>query len=306
VTEKEVLSDYLAHVMKAADGVEHLKVIVDYGNGVGAISAKPALARLDLAVTSLFEDPDGNFPNHPANPHDTINFKNLTQKVLADKADLGIFFDGDADRAVFVDDLGRIVPTDLLFILLAKKQLENDKNKGQNFYYDLRFTKSTPDLIQEYGGNPVMMAVGNPLYKRALKEKGGALAAEYSGHIMFPENYNLDDGLYAVLVTIGIISASGSKLSTLIDEVKIYQTSEEQSIEAACPDNLFERLKKAFPDGKEIKLDGLYLDFPDGFISVRQSQNEPQLFRIRVEGKSIYQMQERLEGVRKIVSSTDS
>jgi phosphomannomutase len=277
----------------------HLNVVVDYGNGVGAISAKPALARLDLNIVDMYEEPDDSFPNHPANPHDIENFNDLIEKVHAEKADLGIFFDGDADRAIFVDDLGRIVPVDLLTVLLAEEELK--VNPHQKIYYDLRFSKTVESRIKKAQGTPVMMRVGNPFYKQALKKEGGIMGAEFSGHIMYAENNNADDGLYAVLKTLKLICVRNEKLSVLLDKVREYEASPEESMEAKKPDTVFERVIAAFPDTKQIELDGVYLDFTDGFISVRRSQTEPELFRIRAEAKDQGDLNVRLDKVRKII-----
>ena len=299
VVPKDMLNDYRDHIVNRIGSVKPLKVVADYGNGVGAISAEPVLKSLGLDVVPLFATPDGNFPNHPANPHDLANFSQLIEKVKAEKADVGLFFDGDADRANFVDDNGRIVPIDLLTILLAQAELRTEPG---NVYYDLRFSKAVPMFIRQAGGNPVMMRVGNPFYKRVLRQKGGVIGSEFAGHIMFPENFNIDDGLFAALKTIKLIGDSGKKLSQLIDGVTILCASPEESMEAKTPDSVFERLYEAFPDTKRVDLDGVYLDFgDDGFISVRQSQNERQLFRIRVEAKAKQTMESRFEKVKQIV-----
>ncbi len=295
----DILSDYIDHLTSLIGQIKPLQVVVDYGNGVGAISASPVFKRLGLQCEELFAEPDGNFPNHPANPHDKANFDSLIKTVLESSADLGIFFDGDADRANFVDDLGRIVPIDLLTVLLARAEL---CKKPGNVYYDLRFSKAVPTFIKAAGGNPVMMRVGNPFYKNVLRDKGGVLGSEFAGHIMFPENYNIDDGLFAALKTMKLLSDSEQKLSALIDEVTVFCASSEESMEAKNPSTVFERLYSAFPEAKRVDLDGAYMDFDDnGFISVRQSQNEPQLFRMRVEAKTSDEMARRFELVKKIV-----
>lgn len=301
VTEREILNDYLGRVLVAAPDISGLKVVVDYGNGVGAISSKPALARLDIDTVELYENPDDSFPNHPANPHDIENMNDLIHSVLKEKADLGIFFDGDADRAIMVDDIGRVVPVDLLTVLLAEEELK--KTKSGKVYYDLRFSKSVPDQIKKYGGDPVMMRVGNPFYKQELKKGEGILGAEFSGHIMYADNYNMDDGLYASLKTLNLLSQRGCKLSGLIDSVNIYKSSNEESYEAKNPDTVFDRLVSEFSEAEQIELDGVYLNFNDGFISVRQSQTEPQLFRIRVEAKTPEVLSARLKKVREIILS---
>lgn len=301
VTEKDILSDYLPRMLEAAEGMCHLKVAVDYGNGVGAVSAKPVFARMDLDLTEMYEEPDASFPNHPANPHDIENFNDLVNTVREKGADLGIFFDGDADRAIFVDDLGSIVPPDLLVVLLAQEELK--KHPKEKIYYDLRFSKAVPDLIKKAGGEPVMMRVGNPFYKKALKKDGGILGAEFAGHIMYAENNNADDGLYVSIKTMKLLCTRGKKLSELIAGVKKYEGSLEESMEAKNPETVYDRIYSEFPEAKEIELDGAYLDFPDGFISVRQSQNERNLFRIRAEAKDKKTLEARLVKVREILKS---
>lgn len=300
VTKKDILSEYLARVLKAAEEISDLKVVVDYGNGVGSISAIPAYARLDIDVVNMYEQPDGEFPNHPANPHDVENLTYLQKRVKKEKADLGIFYDGDADRAWFVDEKGQVVPIDLLTVLLAEKELA--EGKEGRVYYDLRFSKAVPDLLKKHGGEPVMLAVGNPLYKKALAEEGGIMGAEFSGHIMYKEYFGIDDGLYATLKVMSLLAAAGKSLSKMIRGVKVYESSDEVSLEAKNPDTVFERLRKEFP-GKEIDLDGIYLDLPDGFISVRQSRNELELFRIRVEAKSKEELDRRFNKVIEIVTT---
>lgn len=317
VTEKDVLSDYVAHILKFAEGISELKIVVDYSNGVGSISAKPVFARLDIDVIELFSDPDGNFPNHPANPHDTENFKDLIKKVLKEEADLGIFFDGDADRAIFVDEKGQIVPTDLLVIYLCEEALKKNEEKNacpppprsrvnsaerRRVYYDLRFSKAVPGAVKKFGGTPEMLRVGNSFYKKALLEKGGVLAAEFSGHIMYAENFNIDDGLFAAIKVMQMLCEERKKLSELTRKVQKYEDSPEISLEAKTPETTLDRIVAEFPGGKLNELDGVYLDFPDGFISVRQSQTETQLFRIRIEAKTKGVLNDRLEKVKKIIT----
>lgn len=295
VTKKEILGDYLGHILKRFDGLCHKKIVVDYGNGVGAVSGKAAFARFDFDVTSLNEEPDGNFPNHPANPHETNNFNQLINEVRNKKADLGIFFDGDADRAAFVDENGGIVPIDLLAVLLANEELS--AKPEERIYFDLRFSKAVPDAIKKSGGVPVMMRVGNPFYKKALTKEGGILGAEFSGHIMFAENYGIDDGLFATLKVLKMLCQKNKPVSQLIDGIKKYEASPEISVVAGSPETVLEKIKNEFPEAKTIELDGLYLDFNDGFISVRQSQTEPEIFRARVEAKTIDELNTRLHKV---------
>ncbi|MDD3481097.1 MAG: phosphomannomutase/phosphoglucomutase [Patescibacteria group bacterium] len=302
ITQKEILADYLSHLLEFFPEIGHQKVVVDYSNGVGAIPAKPLLARTDLLVTELNEEPDGTFPAHPANPHDMKNLKELMTKVKEEGADLGFFFDGDADRVQVIDEEGQFVPMDLLFILLAREELLKSENKGQEYYFDLRFSKAVPEEIKKLRGKPVMMRVGNPFYKKALASSG-VIAAEYAGHVMYRENSGIDDGLFCALKVLKLLNDNKKSLSELIAEVKKYETSDEVSLKAKNNSTVYDDVRKLFPKSKEIDLDGLYLDLPDGFVSVRQSQTQPEYFRIRVEAKTKKTMEDRLE---KVVSAIGS
>jgi phosphoglucosamine mutase len=147
-----------------------------------------------------------------------------------------------------------------------------------------------------------MMRVGNPFYKKALSH-GGVIAAEYAGHVMYAEYKGIDDGLFCALKIVELLLDKKTPLSKLAKEVKKYETSNEVSLKAKNPKNVLERVEKEFPKGEKVEIDGLYLDFPDGFISVRQSQTEPEYFRVRVEAKTKKTMENRLEKVLEIIKS---
>jgi phosphomannomutase len=296
-----VKDHYLAHIYELIGGIKPLKVVVDYGNGVGSISASTAFAVLGVDVIELNTLPDGSFPNHPANPHDIANFDQLIEAVKSNKADLGVFFDGDADRSIIVDDRGDIVPVDLLTVLLAEQEAK--KGLLGKVYYDLRFSKAVGKMISEFGSEPVMMRVGNPFYKKALREDGGVMGAEFSGHIMYAENYNIDDGLYAALKTIKMVGESDQKLSKMIEKVKIFESSPEESFHCNNPEAALTQIVSAFPESKQINIDGIYLDFEDGFMSVRQSNSERGLIRIRAEAVKQSTLRKRLSVVKSIIDS---
>ncbi len=303
VSNQDILSNYIEQIISNFNFKTDLKIIIDYGNGVGALSAKPVMERLGIEQISLFEEPDGTFPNHPANPHDIANFTDLIEQVKLNQADLGILFDSDADRANFVDDKGRIVPIDLLVALLAQGELA--RLRQGIIYHDLRFSKTVPDIIKQAGGSPVMMRVGNPFYKEAMKADNSLLGAELSGHIMYASNFNIDDGLFAALKVIELITIRKQKLSFLIDSIKTTFLSYEESLETKSVDKVLKCLIEAFPEAKLIELDGLYLDFEVGFISVRQSQNEPHLLRFRAEASSEAELNNRLLKVRQIIEDSE-
>ncbi len=293
IIKKEILSDYLNHVLKFGDEISKLNIVVDYGNGVGSISAKPFFEKLPLNVISLNEKPDGTFPNHPADPHDLKNFEELKNKIKSTNSDLGIFFDGDADRSCFVDHTGEIVFADLILAVLAEHELKIEPN--QKVYYDLRFSKAVKESIKNNSGIPIMMKVGNPFYKEKLINEGGILAGEFSGHIMFKSNFCLDDGLFASVKLMSIISKTGKTLKELIDPLKQnFFTSEEINMKVKNADESMKKIKEAYSEGEFTELDGIYVQYSDWWFNLRKSNTEP-VVRLRLEANS----KELLESKRK-------
>ena len=303
VITRDIFDEYLAHLKRQIGELPSLRLAIDYGNGVGSISASRAFASFNIWCQELYPEPDGNFPNHPANPHDLVNYDDLIKIVLGFKTDFGVFFDGDADRANFVDDLGRIVPIDLLIILLAREELK--RYGSGKVLYDLRFSKTVASNVANANGTPVMMRVGNPYYKQSLRTNGGILGAEFSGHVMFKDNYYIDDGLFLALKVVKLIGSNNQKLSTMLDSVREAFDSPEISLVANDPSKVYKRVLSGFRGAKKIKMDGVYLDFADGFISVRQSQGEPKVFRFRVEASTLDKMQERVKIVQKAITGLD-
>ena len=302
ITKKEVLNDYISHISKFTENIKDLKIAVDYGNGVGAISAKPLFSKLPITVLSLYEKPDGTFPNHHANPHDTENFKDLQRKVIEEKADLGIFFDGDADRSIMVDENGEIVSTDMLVGVIVGKELK--KYPGEKVYHDLRFSKAVREEIKKAGGKPVMMKVGNPFYKEKLINEGGLMGAEVSGHVMFKENYNIDDGLFLAIKTMDIMCTSEKKISELIKPLKKYFQTEEINIEVKNQDKVLDIVKERFKDGKFIDIDGVLIEYPDWWFNLRKSNTEP-LIRLRAEADTKEKLDEKKQLLLKIMQEAD-
>jgi len=301
ITEGDFLKEYLRHVQKFAKGTGKMRVVVDYGNGVASLTAKPLFEKLGLEIVALYEEPLPNFPNHEPNPHDLKNMDELRGSVVREKADLGLFFDGDGDRVAVVDEKGEIVEADLLVGVLAKEELAEGK-KGK-VYYDLRFSRAVGDAISEQGGQPVMMRVGNPFYKERLREEGGVLAGEFSGHIMFPENFNMDDGLFAAVKTMAAMAKHGKKISELIAPLRKYYATEEINLKVGDAKEVMAAVEAAFPEGKPREIDGLYLKFEWGWISVRISRTEP-LVRVRLEADSAEKRKEIREKVLGIISKT--
>ncbi len=296
VTRKEVIVDYVDYIMEKIGDITGLKVVIDYGNGVGAITTQKLLEKININAIEMYAEPDGNFPNHPANPHDIENLKDLQERVITEVADLGIFYDGDADRSLIVDENGEIVYPDLLLALLAERELK--KHPGETVYYDLRFSKIVEKIIRDNGGTPVMMKVGNPFYKEKLVNEGGILAGEFSGHIMYKENYGIDDGLYVALNVMKIMDSEDKTISALIKPYQKYASSNEINLKVQDADETLSKVKKSFSDGKSIELDGVYVTYDDWWFSLRKSNTEP-LVRLRLEADT----EEKLERYKKKILS---
>jgi len=283
IIQRNVLDDYKKHILKYTGDIKDLKVVVDYGNGVGSISSKPVFAELAVDAIHMYDKPDGEFPNHPANPHDHKNMADLQERVLAEKADLGIFYDGDADRSIIIDEKGEIVHADLLLGVLAVEELK--KYPGEKIYYDLRFSKTIKEEILRQKGKPVMLRVGNPFYKSALIHDGGILAGELSGHIMYKENYCLDDGLFAAVKTMDVMCRTKKKISELIEPFQKYHQSEEINLPVKDAKITLEKMKNNYTDGKFVDIDGVLVQYKDWWFSLRMSNTEP-LVRLRLESNT--------------------
>jgi phosphomannomutase len=300
VIEENILEKYISHVLAHANpAVKSLKIVADFGNGVGAVSAEPVFEHLGIAAISMYDKPDGAFPNHPADPHNIENMRELRERVVAEKADLGIFFDGDADRSIIIDETGEIVFADMLLALLAKEELK--KYPGEKIYYDLRFSKAVKEAVEESGGVPVMMRVGNPFYKEKLIFEGGALAGELSGHIMFKDNYGIDDGLFAAIKTMNILCESTEKISGLINSFKKYFATEEINMKVPDADAVMQKAAERYGDGHSIGLDGVYIEYSDWWFNLRKSNTEP-VVRLRVEANTRELLEEKRAELVKLIT----
>lgn len=280
---KNFIEDYVNHSVSFVEELSNLKVVLDCGNGVAAITAVPVFEKLKAETFFLYQEIDGSFPNHLPDPHDEKSCIAVSDKIREVGADIGVIFDGDADRCILLDENGKIVSTDHLLCLLAEKELE--KHPNSEIYYDLRFSKITPESIKKNNGNPIMMRVGNPFYKEKIIKEGGILGAELSGHIMFKENFGIDDGLFALLKTLNIMKKENKKLSELLFPFKKYFQTEEINIKVDNKEKTIEKIKNLFKDGEEILIDGIYVRYKDWWFNLRSSNTED-LVRLRIEAET--------------------
>ena len=258
-----------------------MKVVVDGGNGMAGQMVGPLLDGFDLDLVTTYWTPDGNFPDHEPNPLLPENRQFVVDRVRAEGADVGIAWDGDADRCFFIDDEGEFVDGDFLTALLAELVL--DKEPGADILYDVRASRAVPDTVAAAGGTAHMSRVGHAFMKRAMKEIGGAFAGEVSGHYYFSQFYNADSGTIPALLVLELLSKSGRKLSELVDDLRSkYFISGEINSEVADPEAKMTEIAEAHPDADVSRLDGVSVDYPDWHFNVRPSNTEP-LLRLNLE-----------------------
>ncbi len=301
VTEnKELKSQYLDYMSKFFQtGKASKKIVVDFANAVGSIDKKvfdkfPS----DLKMVYLYDELDGTFPHHEANPLKTETLKDLQKKVLEQKADLGIAYDGDADRIGFVDEKGEIVRMDFITALLAKEILK--KQPGELILADIRSSNSVLEFIQQAGGRVHYCRIGHSLIKAQMRKEGAIFAGELSGHYFFQENNKSEMTTLAALIIINLLNETGKKLSELVIDLKKYFQSGE--INSAVKDTkmIMNKLKKKYSTGKLNELDGIRIDYSDWWFNVRASNTEPKL-RLNLEANSQKLMEEKRDEVLAII-----
>jgi phosphomannomutase len=283
VEEVDVADDFREAALKFIDGdaIKPLRVVVDGGNGMAGPMVGPLLERLGLDLVTTYWTPDGHFPDHEPNPLLEENRRFIIEKVREEGADLGIAWDGDADRCFFIDDTGEFVDGDFLTALLAESILE--KQPGADILYDVRASRAVPDLVERLGGKAHMNRVGHAFFKRRMRDEGGTFGGEVSGHYYFKDFYNADSGTVPALLILVLLSKKDAKLSQLVDQFRSkYFISGEINSEVEDPQAKLGEIEERYSDGEVTKLDGVSVDYEDWHFNVRPSNTEP-LLRLNVE-----------------------
>jgi phosphomannomutase len=281
---------YVDHVLSVGAGRPSLKIAIDCGNGMASVGLDPLLARLDLEVERLYFEPDGTFPNHEADPLKLENLRDVCDAVIRTGADLGVAFDGDGDRAVFVDDTGEPIPSDLLTGLLSRYQLA--RNPGGRVLYDLRSSRVTAEEIEAAGGVPEMCRVGHSFVKARMREVDAIFAGELSGHIYFRFSPTLvaDDGTAALVAILDVLANEAESLSALIAPLRRYSASGEINRRVADIPGILAAIEAEHGGADEIShLDGLLVRYPDWWFNLRPSNTEPVL-RLNLEANTESEM----------------
>ena len=264
-----------------ADRVKPLRVVVDGGNGMAGPMVGPLLERLPLELSTTYWVPDGEFPDHEPNPLVEANRRFIIERVLDSGADLGIAWDGDADRCFFIDDSGTFVDGDFLTAMLAQLLLR--KEPGAAIVYDVRASRAVPDTVRELGGTSYVNRVGHAFFKHALREHHAAFGGEVSGHYYFRDFWSADSGTIPALLVLELLSVEGRSLAEVVTDFRSrYFISGEINSEVADQQAKMEELAERYSDGEISWLDGVSVDYPDWHFNVRPSNTEP-LLRLNLE-----------------------
>jgi phosphomannomutase len=291
--EVDIYEDFQRDALKFIDPavVRPLKVVVDGGNGMAGPMVGPLLEQLGLDLVTTYWVPDGEFPDHEPNPLLEENRRFIVDKVRAEGADLGIAWDGDADRCFFIDDTGRFVDGDFMTALLAESVIS--KHPGADILYDVRASRAVPELVERLGGTAHMNRVGHAFFKRRMRDEGGDFGGEVSGHYYFKDFYNADSGTIPALLLLELLSQRGAKLSELLEPLRSnFFISGEINSEVADTDAKMDEIERRYGDGRISKLDGISVDYDDWHFNVRSSNTEP-LLRLNVESVISQQDMER-------------
>jgi len=300
----DVYEDFHRHALGFIEPrrVKPLRVVVDGGNGMAGPMVGPLLERLGLDLVTTYWVPDGEFPDHEPNPLLPENRSFLIQKVLEEKADLGIAWDGDADRCFFIDDRGEFVDGDFLTALLARQLL--GKEHGAGIVYDVRASRAVPDTVHELGGTAYVNRVGHAFFKAALREHSAAFGGEVSGHYYFRDFWCADSGTIPALLVLELVSVVDRSLfQLLVDFRRRYFISGEINSEVDDQGAKMAELAERYSDGEVSWLDGVSVDYPDWHFNVRPSNTEP-LLRLNLESLvSRQDMERRRDEVLSIIRS---
>jgi len=282
--------------------VEPMKVVVDGGNGMAGRVVGPLLDELPIELVETYWEPNGEFPDHEPNPLLPENRQFIIDKVREEGADLGIAWDGDADRCFFIDDTGTFVDGDFLTALLAESILE--KQPGADILYDVRASRAVPDLVSRLGGTAHMNRVGHAFFKVRMRDEGGAFGGEVSGHYYFADFYNADSGTVPALLILELLSKKEAKLSELVEQFRAeYFISGEINSEVDDAETRMAAVEEQFADGEITKLDGISVDYDDWHFNVRASNTEP-LLRLNLESLvSKEDMERRRDEVLQLIRS---
>ena len=304
--KRDIMNRYIDHVMSFIDQsvIKPFNVVLDAGSGVAGLVAPRLFEQLPCRTTRLCFEVDGTFPNHEANPLIEENRRDITEKVIAEHADVGIAWDGDADRCFFLDGAGEFIAGDFITALLAEAFLM--KYPGATILYDVRASYAVKDTVARYGGRALMNRVGHAFIKRRMREEDAVFGGEITGHYYFKDNFYADNGFIPALLMLELMSKKGKSLGELLEPLRQkYFISGEINTKVssmAAVDDKLEALAREYRHGNVYRLDGVSVEFDDWHFNVRPSNTEP-LLRLNLEGLTPQVMERRRDEVLAIIRS---
>jgi phosphomannomutase len=297
---KDVFTDYVEHVLSFIDPavVKPFNVVLDGGSGIAGLVAPKLFERLPCRLTTLCFEVDGTFPNHEANPLIEENRRDIVERVVHEQADIGIAWDGDADRCFFIDGAGEFIAGDFITALLAESFLL--KAPGAKIVYDVRASYAVKDIVSKYGGTALMNRVGHAFFKRRMREEGAVFGGEVTGHYYFRDNFYADNGFIPALLILELMSRKGQTLAELLQPLREkYFISGEINTRVSDMRTVQEKLDglaARYADAKVYALDGVSAEFPDWHFNVRASNTEPML-RLNLEATTKALMERKRDDV---------
>jgi len=290
----DIRQAYLQHLEPYIREVQGIKAVVDCSDGMASVFIHDVMRNVQGRIITMYDQPDGSFPHHPPNPLIEANLADVKRRTLKEKADLGICFDGDGDRVMFVDETGRFVSPDLIIALLGLHffRQSGQDHSGEAVTYDVRTSRSVVEYVEALGGKPVICKVGHSHAKKLLRDTGGVYGGELAGHYYFRDNYFCDSGDIAALLVLAILSKVKRSFSELVAEIIKYHYSGEINFKTDAKDIIIQAVLSEYgaqPGAKLTDIDGIRLDFPDWWFNLRKSNTEPYL-RLVVEASSAEQL----------------
>ncbi len=299
--QQAVIDDYARHCLSFVDTslVPRLKVVLDTANGMGAVGAAAIFERLPVETVRMYFDLDGTFPNHPADPLIEENRRDVVARVRAEGADLGLAWDGDADRCFVVDDTGEYVPGDFVTALLGEAFCRREP--GAKVVYDVRASRAVADRVRSAGGVPLMNRVGHAFMKKRMRDEGAIFGGEVSGHFYFRGNWFADNGMIPALLVLERIGRERRRLSEIVAPLRQrYHISGEINSRVEDVERATARIAERYRDGRISRLDGISVDYDDWHFNVRPSNTEP-LLRLNLEAYTRSEMERRRDEVISVI-----
>lgn len=285
ISRRDVLDDFVEHLLSLVDvsRFQQLKIVVDAGNGMAGLTVPAVFERLPIEVVPLYFELDGTFPNHPADPIQPENLRDLQAAVLEHGAVAGLAFDGDADRVFFVDELAEPVSASLLGAMVAKEILSH--HSEEKVVYSLTCSRVVPEVIRESGGEPIRTRVGHSFIKKIMADTGAIFGTEHSGHYYFRDHWRADCGMLCALHALAVISEADGDFQAALAPFRRYWNSGEINSEVVDKQAVTDKIALAYADGRHNLDDGLTVEYEDWWFNVRPSNTEP-LLRLNVEHRS--------------------